>query len=126
MVVSASIILTLGVLHLVYTFWGPKLKPRDPALQVSMSQVSPVITKETTMWRAWVGVNAQSQHGRNSLRLDLLLSGNSPWPVTVRVDRSYSWSGWQCLAAFLRSARCTGSAARSLASVFHSSAMSRA
>jgi len=37
MVVSASIILALGVLHLVYTFWGPKLTPRDPALQVSMS-----------------------------------------------------------------------------------------
>ena len=63
MVVSASIILTLGVLHLVYTFWGPKLKPRDPALQVSMSQVSPVITKETTMWRAWVGFNASHSMG---------------------------------------------------------------
>jgi hypothetical protein len=58
MVVSASIILALGVLHLVYTFWGPKLTPRDPALQISMSQVSPVITKETTMWRAFVGFNA--------------------------------------------------------------------
>ena len=58
MVVSAGIILALGVLHLVYTFWGPKLTPRDPGLQVSMSQVSPVITKETTMWRAWVGFNA--------------------------------------------------------------------
>jgi len=58
MVVSAGIILALGVLHLVYTFWGPKLTPRDPVLQVSMSQVSPVITKETTMWQAWVGFNA--------------------------------------------------------------------
>jgi hypothetical protein len=63
MVFSASIILTLGVLHLVYTFWGPKLKPRDPALQVSMSRISPVITKETTMWRAWVGFNASHSMG---------------------------------------------------------------
>src|ERR1700693_5486091 len=63
MVLSASIILALGVLHLVYTFWGPKLTPRDPALQVSMSQVSPVITKETTMWRAWVGFNASHSMG---------------------------------------------------------------
>lgn len=63
MVFSASIILTLGVLHLVYTFWGPKLTPRDPALQVSMSQISPVITKETTMWRAWVGFNASHSMG---------------------------------------------------------------
>jgi len=63
MVLSAGIILTLGVLHLVYTFWGPKLTPRDPALQISMSQISPVITKETTMWRAWVGFNASHSMG---------------------------------------------------------------
>lgn len=58
MVLSASIIFTLGVTHLVYTFRGPLLTPRDPALQISMSQTSPVITKETTMWRCWVGFNA--------------------------------------------------------------------
>ncbi|MGA2136315.1 MAG: hypothetical protein ABSH50_28835 [Bryobacteraceae bacterium] len=58
MVLSASIIFTLGVTHLVYTFWGPLLTPRDPALQISMSQTSPVVTKETTMWRCWVGFNA--------------------------------------------------------------------
>ena len=63
MVLSASIVLTLGVVHLVYTFWGPKLTPRDPALQISMSQISPVITKETTMWRAWVGFNASHSMG---------------------------------------------------------------
>jgi hypothetical protein len=42
MVVSAGIILALGVLHLIYTFSGKKLKPRDPALQVRMAEVSPV------------------------------------------------------------------------------------
>ena len=57
MALSASISLTLGVVHLVYTFWGPLLTPRDPALQISMSQIAPVITKETTMWRCWVGFN---------------------------------------------------------------------
>jgi hypothetical protein len=63
MVLSASIIFTLGVVHLVYTFWGPKLTPRAPALQISMSQTSPVITNETTMWRAWVGFNASHSIG---------------------------------------------------------------
>jgi len=63
MVFSASIVLTLGVVHLVYTFLGPELTPRDPALQISMSQSSPVITKETTMWRAWVGFNASHSMG---------------------------------------------------------------
>jgi hypothetical protein len=63
MVLSASIIFTLGVVHFVYTFWGPQLTPRDPALQISMSQISPVITKETTMWRCWVGFNASHSMG---------------------------------------------------------------
>jgi hypothetical protein len=63
MVLSASIVFTLGVVHVVYTFWGPQLTPRDPALQISMSQISPVITKETTMWRAWVGFNASHSMG---------------------------------------------------------------
>jgi hypothetical protein len=63
MVLSALITLTLGVLHLVYTFWGQKLMPRDPALQISMSQISPVITKETTMWRCWIGFNASHSMG---------------------------------------------------------------
>ena len=57
MVLSASISFTLGVVDFVYTFWGPLLTPRDPALQISMSQIAPVITKETTMWRCWVGFN---------------------------------------------------------------------
>jgi len=63
MVGSASIVLTLGVVHFVYTFWGPNLTPREHALQVSMSQISPVITKETTMWRCWVGFNASHSMG---------------------------------------------------------------
>ena len=63
MVLSASIILTLGVSHLVYTFWGLNLTPRDPALQISMSQTSPVISKETTMWRCWIGFNATHSMG---------------------------------------------------------------
>jgi hypothetical protein len=63
MVLSASILFALGVVHLVYTFWGPNLTPRDPALQISMSQISPVITRETTMWRAWVGFNASHSMG---------------------------------------------------------------
>ncbi len=63
MVLSSGIIFTLGVVHIVYTFWGPKLTPRDPALQISINQISPVISKETTMWRAWMGFNATHSMG---------------------------------------------------------------
>ena len=58
MVACAAILFALGTLHLVLTFVGPKLTPRDPALQLRMREISPVISKETTMWRCWVGFNA--------------------------------------------------------------------
>jgi hypothetical protein len=70
MFLSAGIIFTLGVVHLVYTFWGLKLTPRDPSLQIRMSQISPVITKETTMWRCWVGFNAS--HGMGLILFGLV------------------------------------------------------
>ena len=60
---SASVILLLGMAHLLYTFRGPKLTPRDPALREQMQQVSPVLTRETTMWKAWIGFNASHSFG---------------------------------------------------------------
>jgi hypothetical protein len=70
MTLSAGILFALGVLHLVYTFWGPKLTPRDPALRIRMSEVCPVITRETTMWRAWVGFNVS--HGMGAILFGLI------------------------------------------------------
>ena len=58
MAASAAILFALGALHLTYTFFGPKLTPRDPALQARMREVSPVLTRETDMWRCWIGFNA--------------------------------------------------------------------
>ena len=60
---SAVVILALGVIHLLYTFWGPKLLPRDSELHSAMKDVSPVISTETTMWKAWVGFNASHSMG---------------------------------------------------------------
>jgi hypothetical protein len=61
--VSAAIILVLGLLHLIYTFHGSKLHPRDAALEARMKEVSPVITRETTMWKTWIGFNASHSCG---------------------------------------------------------------
>ena len=60
---SAAIVLVLGTLHLVYTFTTPKFDPRDAALAEQMRRISPVISKQTTMWRAWVGFNASHSLG---------------------------------------------------------------
>lgn len=60
---SAAIILLLGLIHLLYTFRGNKLRPRDATLEDRMRVVSPIITRQTTMWKAWVGFNASHSFG---------------------------------------------------------------
>jgi len=60
---SAAIALLLGTVHLVYTFASNKFQPRDPALGEQMQKISPVISRQTTVWRAWVGFNASHSLG---------------------------------------------------------------
>ena len=60
---SAAIVMSLGLIHLLYTVRGTKLLPRDRDLKARMEEVSPVITRETTMWKAWVGFNASHSYG---------------------------------------------------------------
>lgn len=67
---SAAIILLLGLVHLLYTFHGHKLYPRDDALEARMKEVWPVLTRETTMWQAWVGFNAS--HGLGAILFGLV------------------------------------------------------
>ena len=62
---SAAIFMVLGLVHPVYTFYGPKLLPRDRDLRARMQEVSPVITGEITMWKAWVGFNASHGYSLN-------------------------------------------------------------
>lgn len=63
MALSAAILGLLGMAHLVLTFRGPKLLPRDRSLREAMERVSPVITTQTTIWRCWMGFNASHSLG---------------------------------------------------------------
>jgi hypothetical protein len=63
MAASALIILALGAIHLLFTFRGSKFYPRDAELHQRLKEVSPVITRQTTMWKAWVGFNASHSFG---------------------------------------------------------------
>lgn len=60
---SALVIFALGALHLLCTFAGSSLQPRDEALMARMHEISPNITRETSMWQAWVGFNASHSLG---------------------------------------------------------------
>ncbi len=62
-VASAAIVFTLGALHLVFTFSGRKLLPRDAELPAQMDKSALVLTRETTVWKAWIGFNASHSLG---------------------------------------------------------------
>jgi hypothetical protein len=60
---SAFVVLALGLIHLLYTFTTNKFSPRDSDLEARLKIVSPVLSSQTTMWRAWVGFNASHSLG---------------------------------------------------------------
>jgi hypothetical protein len=60
---SAAIIAVLGSLHLYYTLASNKFDPRDSDLKARLESVSPVLTRKTTMWKAWVGFNISHSLG---------------------------------------------------------------
>lgn len=63
LIAGASIFGVLGSMHLLYTFTTNKFDARDQAVTTDMQNTSPVLTRETTMWKAWVGFNASHSLG---------------------------------------------------------------
>ena len=61
--ISAAIVLVLGTLHLALTFRGGRFDPRDAELLARMKEVSPSITRQTTIWRAGQGFHASHSLG---------------------------------------------------------------
>lgn len=65
-VTGGSIFAALGTLHLYFTFFSNKFLARDENVTESMKGTSPVLTKDTTMWKAWIGFNASHSLGAMS------------------------------------------------------------
>jgi hypothetical protein len=62
-IVGASIFGILGAIHLAYTFFTNKFEAFDASVTEAMKATSPVLTKETSIWNAWVGFNASHSLG---------------------------------------------------------------
>jgi hypothetical protein len=60
---STLIIFLLGALHLLLTFRGTSFYPRDRELAFKMKAVSPLISTQTTMWKAAIGFHASHSIG---------------------------------------------------------------
>jgi len=61
--IASSIFLILGTIHLAYTFFTNKFLARDIETNKKMNATSPILTKETTVWKAWIGFNASHSIG---------------------------------------------------------------
>jgi hypothetical protein len=62
-IIGAAIFGILGALHLFFTFFGHKLEPFDSNVVDAMKGTNPRLTRETTMWKAWIGFNASHSLG---------------------------------------------------------------
>ena len=61
--IGAALFGTLGTLHLIYTFFTDKFDARDAATNAAMRSSHMVLTRRTTVWKAWVGFNASHSLG---------------------------------------------------------------
>ena len=62
-ITGAVIYVLLAVLHLLYTFFTNKFSVRDSATEEMMKKAYPVLTRKTTMWKAWIGFNGSHSIG---------------------------------------------------------------
>ncbi len=63
LIIGATVFGILGTAHLLFTIFTNKFNAFDKTVTKAMKNTSPVLTKETTMWDAWVGFNASHSLG---------------------------------------------------------------
>lgn len=61
--IGSLILVTLGSIHLFYTFFTNKFSSQNENVIAEMKNSSPVLTNETSMWKAWIGFNASHSSG---------------------------------------------------------------
>lgn len=60
---GSLIILVLGTIHLYYTFFTNKFSSKNEKVVQEMKLSYPILTKDTTIWKAWIGFNASHSSG---------------------------------------------------------------
>ncbi|AHM60554.1 hypothetical protein D770_11485 [Flammeovirgaceae bacterium 311] len=62
-IIGSLIFIVLGVIHLYYTFFTDKFSSRNEKAIEEMKSSWPNLTKDTTLWKAWIGFNASHSSG---------------------------------------------------------------
>jgi hypothetical protein len=80
-ITGSAIFLWLGTIHLLYTFFTGKFNARNKEVITAMKNTSPVLTRDTTMWKAWIGFNASHSSGAIFFGLINILLATRYFPV---------------------------------------------
>ena len=99
-IIGAAIFGLLGSVHLLYTFFTPKFDARSSATTAAMQTDHPVLTRRTTMWKAWVGFNASHSLGVMLFAGLYLLLAIDQMPV-LRAAPLIAWLGVAGCLAYL-------------------------
>lgn len=60
---GSLVLLVLGTIHLLYTFFTDKFFTRIQETGDMMKLDSPILTRKTSVWKAWIGFNASHSIG---------------------------------------------------------------
>ena len=64
LIITGSILLgVLGLIHFLYVLNTKKFNAFDDKVTTAMQQTTPVLTKQTSMWQAWLGFNYSHSFG---------------------------------------------------------------
>ncbi|MDI9243844.1 hypothetical protein [Marinobacter sp. CHS3-4] len=63
LILGAAILGILGAVHLFLTLFTNKFEAYDSSVTLAMKEASIVLTKETSIWKAWVGFNVSHSIG---------------------------------------------------------------
>jgi hypothetical protein len=103
-VFGAALLGLLGAVHLFYTFFTNKFDARDPAVSAAMKATSPVLTRRTTLWSAWIGFNASHGLGVVLFAATYLVLAIGHMPV-LRESATLAWLPVAGSAAYLALAK---------------------
>ena len=82
-IIGATIFSLLGGVHLFYTFFTNKFEAYDSDITETMKTNSIILTKETTIWNAWIGFNASHSFGALLLGLFYIPLVFNHWAVVT-------------------------------------------
>lgn len=101
---SCAIVFGLGTAHLALTFFSNRFEPRDTELAARLRTVSPIISRDTTMWRAAQGFHIS--HSMGPMLLGLVYGYLTIWHFPLLLGSNFLMTlGGLTLLSYLVTAR---------------------